>query len=304
MTAGYDQFVYEKKGAVYLRLSVALTVYFEGTLQEHAAGVEHFWATALKLVSPQLRFFQTDSMRKPKAIKDRSADAMAALVHIGDKVPMFYKLFAESGNAAQTASEYSIAINANRLLLGGALRLALPVEDVLEQEAGFVALARELTKKLAFSSGYAGFSLNRAEESDLETTGREQSAALSHRWQGIDVEDLSTTLYAIRQGLKSAGWLTLVGRKLLDTIGGMEALAQALPAEVALHALPFGVLIQAGPRPLLGDINRREDLPLYRAVGRVLAPVRSPAHPKYLYKSAAEGEDYGWTEKWLARFDR
>jgi hypothetical protein len=118
------------------------------------------------------------------------------------------------------------------------------------------------------------------------------------------VEDLSTTLYAIRQGLKSAGWLTLVGRRLLDTLGGEEALARALPAEVTVHTLPFGVLIQAGPRPLLGDVNRREDLPLYRAVGRVLAPVRSRAHPAYLYKSAAEGEDHGWTEQWLARFDK
>ena len=122
---------------------------------------------------------------------------------------------------------------------GGALRLALPVEDVLEQEAAFVELARELTHTLAFTSGYAGFSFNRAEESELETTGREQSAALSHRWRGIDVEDLSTTLYAIRQGLKSAGWLTLVGRRLLDTLGGEKALAQALPDEVTVHTLPF-----------------------------------------------------------------
>jgi Type VI immunity for VRR-NUC len=304
MTVGSDQFVHEKKGAVYLRLAVALTVYFEGTLQEHAAGVEHFYATAVKRIGAHLRFFQTDTMRKPRPIKNRSADDLAALLHIGEKVPVFYKLFAESENAAREASHYSIAINANRLELGGALRLALPVEDVLEREADFVALARELTQKLAFSSGYAGFSFNRAEESDLESTGREQSAALSHRWQGIDVESLSTTLYAIRQGLKSAGWLTLVGRKLVDTLGGAEALARALPGEVTMHTLPFGVLIQAGPRPQLGDVNRREDLPLYRAVGRVLAPVRSPAHPPFLYKSAAEGEDDGWTEKWLARFDR
>jgi hypothetical protein len=304
MTAVSDQFVYEHKGAVYLRLAVALTVYFEGTLQEHAAGVQHFYTTAVKRIGPQLRFFQTDTMRKPRPIKDRSADAMAALVHIGEHVPMFYKLFAESENAGQEASRYSIAINVNRLELGGALRLALPAEDVLEHEADFVALARGLTEKLAFSSGYAGFSFNRAEACDLESIGRDRSTALSHRWQGIDVESLSTTLYAIRQGLKSAGWLTLVGRRLVDTLGGETALARALPAEVTLHTLPFGVLIQAGPRPLLGDVNRREALPLYRAVGRVLAPVRSPAHPAYMYKSAAEGEDYGWTEKWLARFDR
>jgi hypothetical protein len=304
MTAAYDQFVYEKKGAVYLRLAVALTVYFEGTLQEHAEGVEHFYTTAMKLVGPQLHVYQTDSMKKPKALKGASPDRLAALFHIGEKAPVFYKLFVESENVAQTASEYSCAINANRLVLGGALRLALPVEDVLEQEAAFVELARELTRKLAFTSGYAGFSFNRAEESELETTGREQSAALSHRWRGIDVEDLATTLYAIRQGLKSAGWLTLVGRRLLQTLGGEKALAKALPEEVTVHALPFGVLIQAGPRPLLGDVNRREDLPLYRAVGRVLAPVRSAAHPPYLYKSAAEGEDDGWTAEWLARFDR
>jgi hypothetical protein len=62
MTAAYDQFVYEKKGAVYLRLAVALTVYFEGTLQEHAEGVEHFYTTD-QAGRAAAALFQTDSMQ-------------------------------------------------------------------------------------------------------------------------------------------------------------------------------------------------------------------------------------------------
>jgi hypothetical protein len=303
MTKGYDEFVYETDGTIYLRLCVAITVYFEGKVEDHAVGVRHFYATALERIGAHVRFYQTDSMRKPKPVKDRSADAMAALLHFGEKVPMFYKLYLESEDASQAASRYSITVYTNRLKAGGALRLAVPVEEVLDREDRFVALAGELTRKLAFASGYGGFSFNRAEESDLEGIGRNKSAALSHRWYGIDIEQLSTTIYAIARGLKSAGWLTLVGSKLLDALGGTDALQRALPAEALVHPLPSGVLIQAGPRPLLGDVNRKEDLQLYRAVGRVLAPVRSPGHPIYLYKSAAEGEDDGWTQKWLARFD-
>jgi hypothetical protein len=298
-----DQFVYEEAGTVYLRLCIALTVYFEGKLEQHAEGVRHFYGTALDRVGTNLRFYQTDSMRKPRPIKSASPSALAALLHVSSRAPAIYKLFVESENAEQAASRYSITVYANLLTMGGALRLAVPVEDVMGREEGFVALARESTRKLAFASGYAGFSFNRAEESDFEGTSRDKSAALSHRFYGIDVESLSTTLYAIPQGIKSAGWLTLVGDKWLGELGGAQALSRSLPPEVAVHPLAFGVLLQAGPRPSLGDRNRREDLPLYRAVGRVLAPVRSPSHPPYLYKSAVEGEDEGWTSEWLARFD-
>lgn len=304
MATGDEKFVYEEDGAVYLRLCVALTVYFEGRIEDHAPGIEHFYVTALARVGEHLRFYQTDSMKKPKPIKKSSADAMAALMHFGAKVPVFYKLFVESEDAAQAASRFSITVQANRLTRAGALRLAIPVDEVLGHEDRFVALARELTRTLALASGYGGFSFNRAEESDLQGTGNVRSAALSHRWYGIDVEDLSGTVSAIPHGLKSAGWLTLVGSKLLDRLGGSDALAAVLPPEVILHPLPFGVLIQAGPRPLLGDVNRGEDLPLYRAVGRVLAPIRAPSHPRYLFKEALSNEDEGWTQKWLARFDQ
>ena len=303
MATGYEQFVFEADGAVYLRLCMALTVYFEGTVEEHQAGIQHFYTTALERIGADLRFYQTDSMKKPKPVKRGSAEAMRALMHVGAKVPVFYKLFVESEDAAQAAPRYSIAIQANRMLRAGALRLAMPVEEVLGREQDFVALAAELTRKLAFTSGYGGFSFNLAEESDLQSIGKVRSAALSHRWYGIDVESLSTTIYAVRQGLKSAGWLTLVGSRWLATLGGTEALTAVLPAAITVHPLPSGVLIQAGPRPLMGDVNRQEDLGPYRAVGRVLAPIRSPEHPRYLFKEALENEDDGWTQQWLARFD-
>jgi hypothetical protein len=303
MTTGYDQFLHEVDGAVYLRLCVALTVYFEGTVEQHQSGIEHFYSTALEQVGDHLRFYQTDSMKKPKPAKGGAANGLRALLHVGAKVPVFYKLFVESEDAAHEAPRYSIALQANRMLQAGALRLAMPVEEVLGRERHFVALAAELTRTLTFSSGYGGFSFNLAGESDLQSTGKVRSAALSHRWYGIDIESLSQTVYAIRQGLKSVGWLTLVGNRWLATLGGVDALAAVLPAAITVHPLPSGVLIQAGPHPRLGDVNRTEDLGPYRAVGRVLAPLRSPAHPRYLFTDALENEDDGWTQQWLARFD-
>jgi hypothetical protein len=104
-------------------------------------------------------------MKKPKALKGAGGQTGRALPYREGAGVLW--LFDESENVAQTASE--CAINANRLVLGGALQL--PVEDVLEQEAAFVA--RELTRNLAFTSSRVSHSSPRSSWND----GREQSAA-------------------------------------------------------------------------------------------------------------------------------
>ena len=64
-------------------------------------------------------------------------------------------------------------------------------------------------------------------------------------------------------------------------------------------SLTNGVVIQAGPRPETGDVNRRQTLPLYHNVGKAVAKLRVNEHLPFI----PDPKDEQATEKWLARFD-
>lgn len=98
-------------------------------------------------------------------------------------------------------------------------------------------------------------------------------------------------------GIACANWLTLLGPELVTRKGGRKAIASALGDDITVHPLDGGVCIQAGPRPQLGDVNRGDDLPLYRRVGAYLKDVRTTDPPRSL-----DGLDDD-TEDWFARFD-
>ena len=63
--------------------------------------------------------------------------------------------------------------------------------------------------------------------------------------------------------------------------------------------MPWGLLIQAGGKPGIGDVNADpKPLPLYRKVNKVLRPIRVTSHIGF--GDAFEVPD---TLKWLRRFD-
>jgi hypothetical protein len=46
-----------------------------------------------------------------------------------------------------------------------------------------------------------------------------------------------------------------------------------LPSEIEVAPIRAGVMLRAGKCPEVGDVNRRERLPLLRAMAKVLEPV-------------------------------
>ena len=67
-------------------------------------------------------------------------------------------------------------------------------------------------------------------------------------------------------------WLTLLGAKLTTGLAGAKSLAKAVPKGVSVLTLgPGGVVIRAGEAPQVGNVNRNDLLPLYHAVGQLVA---------------------------------
>jgi hypothetical protein len=96
-------------------------------------------------------------------------------------------------------------------------------------------------------------------------------------------------------------WLTLLGAKLTTELGGATKLAKTAPKGVSVHSLgPGGVVIRAGTVPQVGDVNRHDLLPLYHAVGHLVASHRAP--DKALETVAVEGMTGETKNDWLRRF--
>ncbi|MBI4954579.1 MAG: DUF3396 domain-containing protein [Myxococcales bacterium] len=157
-----------------------------------------------------------------------------------------------------------------------------------------LAVALDWTKRFSVWQGYAGYSLGVSEEHEQSTAATVHHLAM--RFQGLEIHYPGATASCCRTELKGVNWLTLVSHVLLEELGGEATLRAKLSAEIRLHPIRDGVLIQAGPEPLLGDVNRGETLPLYREVAKVLKPIRAETHWPFFGILTAND--------WMTRFDR
>lgn len=76
--------------------------------------------------------------------------------------------------------------------------------------------------------------------------------------------------------IKRINWLNLVCDRTLEHIGGRKKVVATLESDpdIAVKALEHGLLIQAGPKPQVGDLAAHDFTPVYRTVARALRGLR------------------------------
>jgi hypothetical protein len=132
--------------------------------------------------------------------------------------------------------------------------------------------------------------------------GRPLLYAVSQRFEGVEIQPARFTKDVDDRTLKVVQWLTIVSDELLQRVGGRAALA-GLQGEIVLHDYGTGVIIQAGPAPSPGDINKGDHLPLYRAVAARLKKLRH-RDPFPLIRSHRDSSGKEETIKWYRRLER
>ncbi len=85
----------------------------------------------------------------------------------------------------------------------------------------------------------------------------------------------------------------------------MKHITEALGEHCPIHVYDGGIIIQAGPRPEIGDLNRGLIPAHYKTVAKVLKPLRREEFlPKLPYLPAPQPLDsLEETLKWIRRFD-
>jgi Protein of unknown function (DUF3396) len=180
---------------------------------------------------------------------------------------------------------------------------ALPFEWLTSKSPGaFTQLVLDVCNVLAPSHGYAGLGV--IPHVDLSRASPEFAPilALVSRFSGLEVDlPWSHLIYLEEEDrIKGINWLTVLDDSWVKKLGGKQPLEEALGDGVVVHRFNAGVVIQAGPRPQLGDVNRRDPMTYYRQVAKALKPIRIGS-----VRAICSG--CGFTEarsdQWLARFD-
>jgi Protein of unknown function (DUF3396) len=173
--------------------------------------------------------------------------------------------------------------------LSSKLRLSFAPEHPLADSNALLAWLEDLdlvkTGRFMFvESGYGLLSLG----SPFGGVTEQKERALHSRYPGLDAFRAWHTSGMFRVGelpsgeleyiplVKRAAWTTVLHELTVDYLGGTDRIRAELSDEpqIRVVSLPHGLIIQAGARPQLGDLNKGDYLPLQRKVAKVLRPAR------------------------------
>lgn len=173
------------------------------------------------------------------------------------------------------------------------IRFAFPNADI----KAIYGLILELAELIPFSWGLAGYGLY---YDVMDTTRRKkffnEYPGWLKRFQGLIHADFADYAMVSFKGVADVNWLTFIGASNAGAIG---ADTDATYPNV-LRFSHGGLLLQADEVPILGDINRRESLEKYQAVGALVSPISiTSRQANNVWIDGLSEDDMG---PWLRRF--
>jgi hypothetical protein len=179
------------------------------------------------------------------------------------------------------------------------LQMIFPIEMVgADRVDEFFQAILSLSKNLSFHSGYCSPSLLYPPNQPCEAYQELCNLALRH--PGYDVAENMLAAWTMAGKIRGARWVTLLGTKPLEALGGKEFLRKKFDDSISIIEIGDGVLIRAGQSPELGDVDKQVDTPLLRSLAEALRPVShfGDKHLIFVYG----GYDYASLKRWEERF--
>lgn len=299
------------KGAVVADLRAETKVWLAEAPYSYA---QEFLAAFEGLVQPirdRLNLYQTYNMEDWERLGDRAWTAPRTWLTRGkrDQARAFFARESASENDAAVCG-VEFVFRSDEALYADEntpyIRQVLPADELDEHSQELLAQARSLGDRLPFLCGHVGYCIEVSPlaGSVLEEEGHRAAFGLSMRHSGATIAgDFSTKRLRLFRGVEAIGWLTFVGRAPLEVLGGVDGVERRLAgvAGVSLHDVRHGLVIQAGAHPGLGDANKGDNLPAYRAVYAALREVIEPASEALHSLQLGGDDDAGQTMRWYTR---
>ena len=212
------------------------------------------------------------------------------------------------GEHAKGASVFQVSgYGGDNVMRGrGYVQVHLPLTWLTEHPDMFQDFVLSAAKRLRPLSGYAGIGVLQpldfhAAEPDLATV-RE----IAERFPGLEIENPAWHVNYIDKGIKGVNWLTLLGNRWVEEIGGLDYLRIRLGEDFKLRPYDGGLMIQAGPRPQIGDVTTNRWPQHYVTLAKVLKPIQIKVHGAFHFGDPTGSQkrmDHEASLAWLFRFD-
>ena len=146
--------------------------------------------------------------------------------------------------------------------------------------------------------GYAGLGLILPLDGASLPRIAPQAYGVARRFPGLELDAPVYQVRRLHDGIKGVNWLTFVGNRLLDRLGGESAITDHIDHRFTVTRHPSAILIQAGHLPDIGDVNRGLVPEAYQHLARLLRPIRAEFEHSFM-----KGLTDEQSASWLARFD-
>lgn len=271
-----------------------------------------FLETFELLLSPirdKLNWYQNYTMDRFSPVTPRMFSAPRTWLTRG-KQDVARMLFLKGSKAKMACGEYTLQFiyHPDEALYSDTntpfLRWSTPSEHLQSNPDEFLDTARQICDLLPFLCGHVGYSLEISPY--FEDEAQRAAYPLAMRHPGVHIAtDHATWPLRDEKGAEAVNWLTLLGQIPLSKLGGTDKLREDLAdtPEVDLIETKHGLILKAGDKPQIGDSNRGDALPAYRAVYHAIAPVLDPVIQDFMPFTLDTDDDAGRTERWLRRFE-
>jgi hypothetical protein len=257
----------------------------------------------------RLKYYLTENMKQHKPVTPRALGMLRTWLKPGAPPREFIALELTDGEHPDGAPKYKFKVwgnEPNSLKVaedGNYVHMAFPTEWGLERTKEMFDLVVDIAGFFPYQSALAGFGFEctRGKRRKAETF----AWARSMRHRGVDIfVHPYDTLAVGKNAIKGVNWLTVLCDAFVDRLGGRPELRRPLPGSVDLKDLPGGLLLKSGPVPRLGDTNRQDLLPEYKAVYKAVAPLAELGYERtimFLAGDASRNYEAN-TAAWQRRF--
>lgn len=221
-----------------------------------------------------------------------------------------WQLGFHGGDSDEAASEFQVSAfgpsNVRKDGLGF-FQFYLPLTWVTEHPGTtFSDFVLSFANRLHPLSGYAGIGVLESIDFDARQASGDTVRQIAERIPGLEIEHYIGHAIYVGKGIKGINWLTLLGDRWVQEIGGLDYLRIRLGDDFKLSPYDGGLMIQAGPRPQLGDVTTNRWPQHYVTLAKVLKPIQLKVHGAF-HRGDPTGVqkrmDHEASMAWLFRFD-
>ncbi|MFS8065247.1 MAG: type VI immunity family protein [Byssovorax sp.] len=187
----------------------------------------------------------------------------------------------------------------------GYFQVYLPLTWFSDQPGTFQDFVLSFAKRLRPVSGYAGIGILETLNVYAQESFQDTVKQIAERFPGLEMDNPVVTSIHTDKGIKGVNWLTILGDQWAQAIGGLDYLRIRLGEDFKLTPYEGGLMIQAGPKPQIGDAAADRWPKHYVTLAKVLKPIQIKDH--YPFHFGAQGGpprmDHAASKAWIFRFD-